>query len=66
MNKIRAQRENFIYSGVSLKCAQVEVFQGQLGMFQVQYTVQVAPETTPYGFFVFLNDVNEVLMSDVL
>ena len=32
----------------------------------LQYTVQVAPETTPYGFFVFLNDVNEVLMSDVL
>ena len=39
----------FFCSRVSLKCSQVEVFWGQLGMFQGQYTVQVAPQTAPYG-----------------
>ena len=45
----RVQREKFFCSRVSLKCSQVEVFWGQLGMFQGQYTVQVAPQTAPYG-----------------
>ena len=35
----RTQRKKFFCSRVSLKCSQIEVFWGQLGMFQGQYTV---------------------------
>ena len=49
-NKIAARSgKKFFCSKVSLKCSQVEVFWGQLGMFQGQYTFLVAPQTDPYG-----------------
>ena len=48
-NKIAVRSAKFFHFQVSLKCFQVEVFWGQLGMFQGQYTVQVAPQTASYG-----------------
>ena len=33
----------------SLRCSEVEVLWGQLGMFQGQHSAQLAPQTAPYG-----------------
>ena len=44
----RAQRKNFLFRG-RLEMFLIKVFWGHLGKFQGQYTVQVAPQTAPYG-----------------
>ena len=49
-NKIAVRSaKNFFCSRVGLKFSQVEMFWDQPWMFQGQYTVQVAPQTAPYG-----------------
>ena len=47
-NTITAPIANFFCAGVGMKCYRVEVFWGQLGIFQGQCTFQVAPQTALY------------------